>query len=103
MVLSELWGNIRYNKDRINGFHKVLCGDKQTLTAEMITKKSAFTKQQLAEVFVGLLQDLKKSTGLLEKAAKILEDEQSKNSKSSDTIIQLQADLIELINLQLLY
>ena len=83
MVLSELWGRIRYNKDQINDFHKALCGDNKpvTLTAEMITKKSAFTKQQLAERFVILLRNLKENTDLLGKAAKILEDEQSKNAK----------------------
>ena len=96
MAVSEMWQRIYFNEDQICDFHKVLCGNKPgvTLTPELIVKKSSITKQMLAEGFVKLMAIIEEDTALHRKAAENLANEQSKNAKNSDMVIQLQADLI---------
>ena len=97
VLISKLWEKMNLNEEITNEFRRQLGGNKPgiELTPDIIVKKSSLTKQMLAEGFLKLMSMIDEDTQFLKEAAEELVTEKSKNVKSSDSIIKLQADLIE--------
>ena len=88
---------MNFNEEITNEFRRQLSGNKPgiELTPDIMVKKSSLTKQMLAEGFLKLMSMIDEDTQFLKEAAEELVTEKTKNVKSSDSIIKLQADLIE--------